>query len=81
MSDAYERVEEAAKVMEKLAGKLEDRWKENGAPRSYAQAARMGSAGVAQGITLEVPPTAHPREEKRIIVKIANKAEAEAIKE
>jgi len=30
--DVYERVEAAAKGIEKVAGKLEDRWKENGAP-------------------------------------------------
>jgi hypothetical protein len=42
--------------------------------------ARAGGVGVAQGTALEAPPTAHPREEKRIMVRILNKTEAEAIK-
>jgi hypothetical protein len=79
--DAYKRVEEAAKVIEKVVGKLEDRWKENNAQQSYAQAARMGSTGATQGTTPERPPAAHPRDGKRILIKINSKTEAETIKE
>jgi hypothetical protein len=41
----------------------------------------MGGAGVARDKTMKPPPTAHPREKKRIVIKIADRAEAEAIKE
>ena len=78
--DASRRVDHATNVILKLAEKLEDRWKENTAPRSYAQAARRGNAGVEYG-KMEVPPAVHPREEKRIVVKITSKEEAVALKE
>ena len=81
VNDASRRVEEAVRIVEKIAGKLEDRWRENGAGKSYAQAARRGAVDVTQGKSLEVAPLAHPREEKRVIVRIPNKAEADALKE
>jgi hypothetical protein len=56
------------KGIEKVAGKMDDRWKQAGALRSYAQAARMGNAGVALGAGIEVPPAARPRDERRIMV-------------
>ena len=49
--------------------------------RSYAQAARIGNAGVALRAGTEVPLAARPRDEKRIIVRIASKEEAETLKE
>jgi hypothetical protein len=50
-------------------------------PQSYAQAARIGIAGVALRAGREVLLAARPRDERRIIVRIASKEEAEALKE
>jgi hypothetical protein len=80
VDDAYERVKELIKAAEKVAGRLTEKHEEGVMPRSYAQAAHMGNAGAACGIAIEAPFTIHPREEKKIMVKIANKMEAEAIK-
>ena len=81
VNDACERVEEMVKGIEKVAGKMDDRWKQANIPRSYAQAARIGIAGVALGAGMEVPPAARPRDERRIMVRIASKEKAEALKE
>jgi hypothetical protein len=80
VDDAYERVKELVKAAEKIAERLNEKYRENAASRSYAQAARMRGAGVARDKTIKPPPTAHPREEKKIVIKIADKAEVEAIK-
>ena len=80
VDDAYERVKELMKAAEKVVGRLTEKYKKGVTPRSYTQAARIGNAGAACGIAIEAPPTTHPREEKKIVVKIANKMEAEAIK-
>jgi hypothetical protein len=80
VDDAYERVKELVKAAEKVAERLNEKYGENAASRSYAQAARMGGAGVARDKTIEPPPTAHSQEEKRIVIKIADRGEAEAIK-
>ena len=81
VNDACERVEEMVKGIEKVAGKMDDRWKQANVPRSYAQAARIGIAGVALRAGREVPPAARPRDKRRIMVRIASKEEAEALKE
>jgi hypothetical protein len=78
--DACERVETAAKQVEKVVGKLEDRWKEKVTPTSYAQAVRGRLAGASQGPAVR-SLTANQRETKRVIIKIPNKEEAELIKE
>jgi hypothetical protein len=54
---------------------------ETAAPHDYVQVARMGGTSAAYGTTLDAPPVAHPREEKRIVVRLAKKEEVEAIKE
>lgn len=78
--DACERVEVSAKQIEKVAGKLEDRWKEKTTPTSYAQAVRGGIAGTSQGPAARTLTTSQ-REAKRVIIKIPDKEEAETIKE
>ena len=42
--DASRRVNHALSVIIKLAEKMENRWKENSAPRSYAQVTYIGRA-------------------------------------
>jgi hypothetical protein len=79
--DASKRVNYASDTIIKLAEKMEDRWKEKAAPRSYAQAARMGGASETRGRTVEAPPAAHLKEERRIMVRLANREEVEVIKE
>jgi hypothetical protein len=74
--DACERVEKAAKTIEEAADKLQ-----SGQPTSYAQAARMGSTKAAQGVAWNAPLKIHPKEEKRVTVKIPNKTETQTIKQ
>ena len=81
VNNACERVEEMVKGIKKVAGKMDDRWKQASMSRSYAQAARIGNAGVALGAGTEVPPAARPRDERRIMVRIASREEAETLKE
>jgi hypothetical protein len=71
--DALRRTNHASDTIIKLAEKMENRWKETAAPRSYAQVARMGGANAARGITLDAPPAAPAREEKRIVARLGNK--------
>lgn len=74
--DACERVEKAVTTIEAVAEKLRSRQ-----TASYAQAARIGGPrAVAQGVAWDAPPKIHPKEEKRITVKIPDKAEAHEIK-
>jgi len=79
--DALKRVDHATNVILKLAEKLENRWKETTTPKSYAQVTRMGVAGAAHREVGAPPPVAHPRDEKRIVVRITNKEEVVALKE
>jgi hypothetical protein len=71
-------VEKAVKIIEDTANKLQlqDR------PISYAQAARAESikAASAPGVALDAPQKIHPKEEKRVTIKILNKTEAEVIR-
>jgi hypothetical protein len=70
--NACERVEKAVKIIEEAAKNLQDK------PASYAQAARAG--GAAQETVLNIPQKLHPKEEKRVTIKIPNKSEAEEIR-
>ncbi len=81
VNDACKRVEKMVKDIEKVAGKIDDRWKQASAPRSYAHVTRVGNTGVVLGAGVETPPTARPRDERRIVVRIASKEEAEALRE
>jgi len=81
VNDACKRVEEMVKDIEKVAGKIDDRWKQASAPRSYAHVTRVGNTGVVLGAGVETPPTARPRDKRRIVVRIASKEEAEALRE
>jgi hypothetical protein len=76
VSNAYERVEKAAKRIEEVADKIQ-----HTKPTSYAQVARMEGPRATQGVAWNAPQKMHPKEEKRIIVKIPNKSEAQAIKD
>jgi hypothetical protein len=76
VSNAYERVEKAAKAIEETANKLQ-----NGKPVNYAQAARMGNIRESQRLAPDAPLRIHLKEEKRVTVKILNKAEAREFKE
>jgi hypothetical protein len=51
-------------------------------PISYAQAARTEGirAASAPGVALDAPQKIHPKEEKRVTIKILNKTEAEVIR-
>jgi hypothetical protein len=80
VDDAYERVKELMKAAEKIAGRLNKKYEKNAASRSYAQAVHIKDAGIACDKTIKSPPTAHPREKKKIVIKITDRAEAEAIK-
>ena len=40
----------------------------------------MGGTRAAQGVALDAPQKIHPKEEKRVTVKIPNKIEAENIR-
>ena len=71
MLDACERVEDAVKTIEEIIKKVQDT-----RPASYAQAVRTGSTRAAQGVALEAPQQVHPKEEKRVTVKIPNREEA-----
>jgi hypothetical protein len=71
--DAFERVEKAVKNIEEVAKNLQDK-----KPASYAQAVRAG--GATQAATLDTPQKIHPKEEKRVTIKILNKSEAEEIR-
>jgi hypothetical protein len=73
--NACERVEKAAKTIEEAVAKLQ-----SAQPISYAQAARRGGAQATE-FTLETTPRVHPKEEKGVIIKIADKEEAREIKE
>ena len=74
--DACERVEKAAKTIEEAANKLQNRQ-----AASYAQAARTGGTRATHEIALDAPQRVHPKEEKRVIVKIPDKTEAQIIKQ
>jgi hypothetical protein len=76
VSNACERVEKAAKAIEETANKLQ-----NGKPVNYAQAARTGNIRESQGLAPDAPLKIYPKEEKRVTVKIPNKAEARELKE
>jgi hypothetical protein len=80
VDDAYERVKELVKAAEKIAERLNKKYKKNAASRSYAQAARIRNASVTRNKIIKPSPTAYPREKKKIVIKIADKAKAEAIK-
>jgi hypothetical protein len=70
-------VEKAIKIIKDTANKLQlqDR------PTSYTQAARIGEGiRAAPGVALNAPQKIHPKEEKRVTIKIPNKTEAEIIK-
>jgi hypothetical protein len=71
-------VEKAVKIIENTTNKLQlqDR------PTSYAQAARTEGtrAASAPGVALDAPQKIHPKEEKRVTIKIPNKTEAEVIR-
>jgi hypothetical protein len=81
VSDACERVEKAAKIIEEAADKLQSGQVQSGQVASYAQAARKGNIRESQGLAPDAPLRIHPKEEKRVTVKILNKAEARELKE
>src|SRR3954451_19215053 len=66
VNDASQRVEKAAEAIEKVATKMEDRWKEMN-NKSYAQVVAGRATGAPQAIRVEAQSMA-PTEEKRIIV-------------
>ena len=70
--DACERVEKAVKTIKEAAKNLQDKL------ISYAQAVR--TRGAASEAVLDTPQKIHPKEEKRVTVKILNKTEAEEIR-
>jgi hypothetical protein len=78
VSNACERVEKAARKIEEAADKVQ-----HIKPTiSYAQTARTGGLRAAtQEVAWDAPQKVHPKEEKRITVKIPNKSEARAIKD
>jgi hypothetical protein len=80
VDDVYERVKELIKVVKKVAERLTEKHEKDVIPRSYMQAACIKNADAACKIAIEAPSTTHPREEKKIVIKIANKIETEAIK-
>jgi hypothetical protein len=47
---------------------------------SYAQAARTEGTRAAPGVALDAPQKIHPKKEKRVMIKILNKTEAEVIR-
>jgi hypothetical protein len=69
-------VEKAVKIIEDTANKLQlqDR------PISYAQAARIEGIRAALKMALDAPQKIHPKEEKRVTIKIPNKTKAEVIR-
>jgi hypothetical protein len=64
--NAYKRVKELIKTAEKVAGRLTEKYKKGETPRSYAQAVYIENAGAAHRIAIKTPPTAHPREKKKL---------------
>jgi len=70
-------VEKAIKIIKDTANKLQLQDKSI----SYAQAARIEKGiRAALGVALDAPQKIHPKEEKRVTIKIPNKTEAEIIK-
>jgi len=80
VNDALQRVESAAEVIEKVALKMDDRWKEINKNKSYAQAVSGHIAGAAQATRAGAPSIAQT-EEKRIIVRMPDTITAATIKE
>jgi hypothetical protein len=80
-TDASERIETAVRGIEKIAEKLEKRWKETGTSASYAQVLSRGIAGAAHGAQRgwDQAPTANPQEEKRILIRIPDKGQLEEV--
>jgi hypothetical protein len=79
VNDASQRVEKAAETIEKIAMKMEDRWKETN-NKSYAQVVAGRAAGAPQAIRAETQSMAST-EEKRIIVHLPDTTTAEIIGE
>jgi hypothetical protein len=80
VNDASQRVEKVAKIIEKIASKMENRWKEINKTKSYAQVIRGHAAKVSQAIrvgALSITIT----EDKRIIIRLSNTKTAETISE
>ena len=67
-------------MIEKMATKIDDRWKEINKNRSYAQVVGGYTARVSQATHTGAPSMA-PTEEKRIIVRLPDIITAETIKE
>jgi hypothetical protein len=68
--------EKAIKIIKNTANKLQLQDK----PISYAQTARIKGIKAAPGVALDAPQKIHLKKEKRVIIKILNKTEAEIIR-